>query len=160
MNADVSPNINAGISFIGNNAEKSFRSKRFAAGGHKAAGVELAADPRSRQAGIIPGEDGTDEIRFRRDNLIMSVRSAGISKNLCAVIQAALGVVHHSAGDVLAELAGIPFRSGLQHSLQEHAGGPFRNGLHCVKDFDTVTAEASFEKCAFFPVATEPVNLP
>ena len=29
-----------------------------------------------------------------------------------------------------------------------------------VKDFDAEPAEASFEKSAFFPVATEPVNLP
>ena len=92
--------------------------------------------------------------------LIAIIRAAGVAQYFCAIIKAAVGVIHHAAGNVLREVAGIPFRDSLQHAFCEDACRAGRDGLHDIDDGNTEAAELAFIDGGILPVASEAVHLP
>ena len=158
--ADVSPDINAGITLVIDGPENGLRAEPFPPAGQNAFIVQVRADPGGGEAGGIQLENVADDGGLVRLDGIAPVSAAGIAEDPRPVIKAAAGIVRHAAGDVFRQLAGIPFGGGLQHALQEDTGGAFRDRLHRVKDLDAVAAELPFIDGGILPVAPEAVHLP
>ena len=158
--ADIAPDVYAGISFVADDTKQGFRFPGTAAGRFHALAVQLAADPGGGPAGTIQIEYMTDNGGAIRIQRITTVRAAPVADDPGAVIQAAVRIVRHAARYVFRKLAGIPFSGGFEHAFQQDTGGAVRNWFHGVQDFDTVTAKTAFEQGGFFPVPSEPVDLP
>ena len=122
--------------------------------------IEGAADPGGRIAGTVKIKNVADNGGLIRLNGIAAIRAAGVAEDAGAVIQAAVGIVHHASGDLLRQLAGLPLCGGLQHTFQENTGGTFRNWFHCINDMDTEPAELALIDRGIFTVASEAVHLP
>ena len=159
-NANILPDINASISFIGYNAEKGHDLPALASGCGYALRIEKGADPDGRPAGTIKIKDVADNGSLIRLDGIAAIRSAGITKDAGSVVKAFHGIVCHAAGDILGQLAGIPFCSCFQHAFQQYASRAFRDGFHSIKDADTIAAQLAFINCAVFSVSAESVNFP
>ena len=136
LHADGAPDIGAGITLIGDQAEDGLHLPALPVGSGQAAGVEIRADPGSGITRSIFIKDIAHELRFIRIQGVATVRAAGVAKDPGTVIKAFHGIVSHAAGDVFRQLTGVPLRGGFQHTFQEHAGGAFRDRLHGIKHLD------------------------
>ena len=157
---DGSPNVDAGVSFVGEDPHQALRGEVLPVGRAEALVVQLPADPGSGEAGAVEVEDIPDDGGFLRLDGVPAIRAAGVAEDPGAVIEALVCVVRHPAGDVFRQLAAVPFRGGLQHTLQEHAGRSFRDGLHGIEHADAEEAELPFIDGAVLPVPAEAVHLP
>ena len=157
---DGAPDIHAGITFVGDDPHEAFRLEQFPAGSADALIIQLAADPRSGEAGAVQIEyvaHGGGLIRLKG---IPAIRAAGVAQDAGAVVETLVRIIRHAAGDVFRQLAAVPFCGSFQHAFQEHAGRSFRDGLHRIEHPDTEPAELSFVDGGILPVTAEAVHLP
>ena len=157
---DGSPNIDAGVSLVGEDPHQALRGEVLPMGCAEAPVVQLPADPGSGEAGAVQIEYIPDDGGLLRLDGVPAIRAAGVSQDPGTVIKTAVRVIRHPAGDVFRQLAGVPLRGSLQHTLQEHAGGSFRDRLHRVEHANAIAAQLPFVDGTVLPVPAEAVHLP